>query len=249
MGLELVVVQHVAGEGPDLIANCAAERGLPMRILHSYLDEPLPDPITAPACVVVLLGGPMGVGDRSQPGLEWLEREFAWLQAWHQQRRPVLGICLGAQLLAAAAGGTVAPLLVGDPPQPLRELGYGAISWTRSTNELPLLRGLDASELVLHWHGDRLQLPPGAELLGSSLHCAEQAFLLGRHGVGLQFHVEVSGPNLERWIEADRAYVIGALGNSGPERLRRDQQRWGRQVERQGRRLLHNTLEMLSAAA
>jgi hypothetical protein len=106
---------------------------------------------------------------------------------------------------------------------------------------------LAASELVLHWHGDRCVLPPQAELLASSLHCPEQAFRIGPRAVGLQFHVELLPEQLEQWLRHDRDYVIGALGPAGVERIRADGRRWGAQVARQGGRLIANLFDLLTA--
>jgi len=99
--------------------------------------------------------------------------------------------------LAVAAGGAVQPLQVGFPPQPLKEVGYGSIHWLTKPSSEPLLTGLQPSEMVLHWHGDHIQLPTTATLLGSSLHCPEQTFRIARHAVGLQSHLEASKANLE----------------------------------------------------
>ena len=77
------------------------------------------------------MGGPMGVNERQQPGLDWLEQELAWLKQWLAQGRPALGICLGAQLLCVASGGSIEPLSAGDPAHPLKEVGFGPISWQR----------------------------------------------------------------------------------------------------------------------
>ncbi len=112
--------------------------------------EPLPDPISTKNTIAVLLGGPMSVGDRHQDALAWMQRELDWLTVWHQHNKPVLGICLGAQFLAVAAGGHVQPLQVGLPSQPLKEVGYGAIHWLMKPSSEPLLMGLQPSELILH---------------------------------------------------------------------------------------------------
>ena len=103
--------------------------------------------------------------------------------------------------------------------------------------------------MVLHWHGDRCRLPPEAELLASSLHCREQAFRLGARAVGLQFHIEVEPAMLERWLREDADYVVGALGPQGPQRLGEDSRRWGDRVARQGRILIANLFDVLSATA
>ncbi|MCH9773210.1 MAG: type 1 glutamine amidotransferase, partial [Cyanobacteria bacterium] len=182
----LLVVQHIDREGPDLVAEIALEQGMVIHTIRPDQGEPLPDPISTKNTIAVLLGGPMSVGDRHQDGMAWMQRELDWLALWHQQNNPVLGICLGAQLLAVAAGGAVQPLQVGLPPQPLKEVGYGAIHWLMKPSSEPLLMGLQPSEMVLHWHGDRIQLPPTATLLGSSLHCKEQVFRIGWNAIGLQ---------------------------------------------------------------
>ena len=157
----------------------------------------------------------------------------------------MLGICLGAQLLAVAAGGSVQPLQVGAPPQQLKELGLGAIHWVANPSDEALLKGQPSSNLVLHWHGDRIHLPADATLLGSSLHCAEQVFRIGAHAIGLQCHLEIDGDALERWIANDHDYVVSALGAEGPHRLSRDWRRLGTTLQEQGRNFFNAVLDQL----
>ena len=159
------MVQHIDREGPDLVAEIALEQGMVIHTIRPDQGEPLPDPISTKNTIAVLLGGPMSVGERHQDGMAWMQRELDWLALWHQQNNPVLGICLGAQLLAVAAGGAVQPLRVGLPPQPLKEVGYGAIHWLMKPSSEPLLMGLQPSEMVLHWHGARIQ-PSNSTLAG-----------------------------------------------------------------------------------
>jgi GMP synthase-like glutamine amidotransferase len=159
---------------------------------------------------------------------------------------PVIGICLGAQLLAHAGGGTAVPLLVGDPPLLHREVGFGALHFTRNAEEEPVLRGLAPAEVVLHWHGDRLQLPAAATLLASTLPCPEQFFRLGTHAYGLQFHVEVTAVAFERWVSEDAAFVQSALGPDGAERLRTDATRWLSAATPTWRRLIDNLFNACS---
>ncbi len=239
-------MQHIDREGPDLVADIALEQGMTIQTIRPDQGEPLPDPVSTQNTIALLLGGPMSVGERHQDELAWMQRELDWLAVWHQHNKPVLGICLGAQLLAVAAGGAVQPLQVGLPPQPLKEVGYGAIHWLTKPSNEPLLMGLQPSELVLHWHGDRIQLPPTATLLGSSLHCPEQVFRIGRNAVGLQCHMELTTNNLGRWIQEDLDYVVSAMGKNGPEQLRQDSEQFGASIQQQGGRLIRNILQEFS---
>ena len=216
-----------------------------IQTIRPDLGELLPDPATTPDTIAVVLGGPMGVNQRNEPQMDWLRHELEWLSSWHQQKKPVLGICLGAQLLAVAAGGSVEPLSVGEPSAPLKELGIGAIHWLVDPSEEPLLAGLDPSALVLHWHGDRIRLPNDATLLGSSLHCPEQVFKIDQHAVGLQCHLEISGANLERWIQADAAYIVSAMGKNGDDQLRNDWKRLGEHLQKSGTQLFTNVFRQL----
>lgn len=240
------MVQHIDREGPDLIAEIALEQGMSIHTIRPDQGEPLPDPISTKNTIALLLGGPMSVGERHQESLAWMQQELDWLTVWHQHNKPVLGICLGAQLLAIAAGGDVQPLQVGLPSQPLKEVGYGAIHWLMKPSSEPLLMGLQPSELVLHWHGDRIKLPPTATLLGSSLQCPEQVFRVANHAIGLQCHMELTTRNLEQWIREDHNYIVSAMGPDGPERLRQDGERFGDLLECQGRRFISNALAFLA---
>lgn len=243
------MVQHIEREGPDLVAEIARQQGMTIHTIRPDRGEALPDPISTTNTIALLLGGPMSVEDRHQEAMAWMQQELDWLTLWHQQKKPVLGICLGAQLLAVAAGGAVQPLQVGFPPQPLKEVGYGSIHWLTKPSSEPLLTGLQPSEMVLHWHGDRIQLPTTATLLGSSLHCPEQVFRIGRSAVGLQCHLELTSNNLERWIQEDLDYVSSAMGMNGPEQLRQDSERYGLSIQQQGGQLIRNILQALSLAA
>jgi GMP synthase-like glutamine amidotransferase len=245
---ELLVVQHVDREGPGLLAEVAAAQGIALRILRPFAGDALP-PALRPEQILAVMGGPMGVADIGDPAFPWLEPLVTLIRRALAAEQPVLGFCLGAQLLAQAAGGGAGPLVVGDPPLPHREVGFGAIRFTRTAAEEPLLRDLPASLLVLHWHGDRILLPPSATLLASSLLCPEQIFRIGPRAFGLQCHIEVNAASLDRWIQEDTAFVQAALGAGGPARLRADAARWLEPVTPLWRSLLAHLLEQCTAQA
>ncbi|MCW8809278.1 MAG: type 1 glutamine amidotransferase [Rhodanobacter sp.] len=164
MTQRLIVVQHHPAEGIGEIGVWAERHGIALDVHRADLGA-LP-PATDRPCV--LLGGPHAVNDAPA----WLQREAAWLRGRIAADVPVLGICLGAQLLAHALGGRVHPL---DQP----ETGWTRIDFTDGST-------LDA----LEWHEDSFTLPPGARSLASSEACPQQMFAHGTRRLGLQFHPE-----------------------------------------------------------
>jgi GMP synthase-like glutamine amidotransferase len=236
----LVVLQHVPHEGPVRIGVVAERMGLKVEIVR--LDQGQAVPAKPPAgAVLVVMGGPMGVGDIGDARYPFLAREIDLLRACLAEQVPVTGICLGAQLLAHAAGAAVAPLLVGEPPLRHREVGWGAIHFLKQPAEEPVLEGLDRCEIVLHWHGDTFAIPEGASHLAATLACPGQMFRLGRC-FGLQFHVEVDDPTIRTWVAEDAAFVTAANGPGGGARILADTARFLPWQRAHGDRLIANIL-------
>lgn len=244
----VVVLQHEELVGPGSLAELVAERGWGWRVCRLDRGEPLPV-AEVPGQILVVLGGTMGVGDRDDPAYPWMQPELALIRACLQAQVPVLGLCLGAQLLAHAAGGRVEPLLQGDPPRALPQVGCGAVQWLRTVDQEPALAGLHGCEPVFFWHGDRVRLPAEAVLVGSSLACREQAFRIGPHAWGLQFHAEITPAMARAWAAAVPAFVQRAHGAQGVERLLADLERWGTWLKARNRLLLSNLLDQLAEAA
>src|SRR5258708_15142543 len=168
------------------------------------------------------MGGSMGAGDLGDPRWPFLAAEVRLLARLLREGRPVLGICLGAQLMAHALGASVYQLQVGAPPVRQREVGWGAVTFVDQKDSERTLSGLAESEVVLHWHGDTFDLPSGATLLASTLACPNQMFRFGPRAYGLQFHVEVTAEEVPRWVREDEAFVVAANGIEGPKRILAD---------------------------
>jgi GMP synthase (glutamine-hydrolysing) len=230
-------------EGPARIADIATELG--MRVVVHPLFDHAPVPDAGEDGALVVMGGAMGVGDIGDPRWPFLRGEVELLRRALNGGMPVLGVCLGAQLVAHALGARVYPCHVGDPPVRFREVGWGAVTFVPVERE-PALDGMNASEVVLHWHGDTFDLPAGAVRLAGTLPCENQMFRFGRNAFGLQFHVEVTAADVRRWVEEDRAFVVAANGARGPERILADTERFMPCHRRVGDRLIRNLLQLMS---
>lgn len=165
-----------------------AEAGLPMQVVRLDDGDPLPDPHAVAG--VVVMGGAMGVHDVDE--FPWLEAERRWIARTVDTGVPVLGVCLGAQQLAAALGATVT---TGPAP----EIGVGEVELTDVGRVDPVLGPEGDRVAVIHWHGDTFDIPDGAVRLAKGDRYANQAFRYGDTAYGLQFHVEVDEAMADAW--------------------------------------------------
>jgi GMP synthase-like glutamine amidotransferase len=189
-GLRLHWLQHQHYEGLGHIETWAAERGVAVSRTALWGDESLPD--LTDFDVLVVMGGPMNVYEHA--AYPWLIDEKAFIRRTIDARKPVLGICLGAQLLADQLGGGVAAAAHA-------EIGWHPVWQTTGVRRSRLLEDFGDEFLAFHWHGDTFMLPPGAELLASSEACPTQAFVWRDQVLGLQFHPEVTVDDAQCWIE------------------------------------------------
>jgi GMP synthase (glutamine-hydrolysing) len=192
-----LIVQHTPTEGLGWLQEWLPDAGVHVHPIHPYLGHRVPPSVEGDALVV--LGGPMGAMDDEQA--PWLPAVRALIATAIDDGVPTLGICLGAQMLAAAAGGEVARGAAGP------EIGYGEVEVTMS-DEL-----LTAGTLpVVQWHYDAVtRLPDGAVLLASSDRYRVQAFRLGDVAWGVQFHIEATVPMVAEWAaeEVDELHAQG----------------------------------------
>jgi len=179
------ILQHVEWEGPGLIAAEAQRRGLRTDIRRLDLGAGIPEPDEIRGLIV--MGGPMGAYETDK--YPFLAGECSLIAELVRRERPVLGVCLGAQLLAKALGGKVFP---GHGP----ETGFGFVELTAEWKRDAVFGPNEPSVPVFHWHGDTFDLPAGATLLASSAEYPHQAFCCGSRTYGLQFHIE---PDLNTW--------------------------------------------------
>jgi GMP synthase (glutamine-hydrolysing) len=212
---QALVLQHAPHEGPGRIAPLLEARGFRLAPRALFAGEAVPERLE-PGDVLVVMGGAMGVADLGSPDFPFLRAELALLERCVADDAPVLGVCLGAQLVAAAAGARVAPMTRPDGTRVL-EVGWGEVDF-----QLGEVDDLPARAPMLHWHGDAFELPAGARRLASTAICANQGFQLRTRLFGLQFHPEVSEADIESFVREDAAYAARALGPDAAERIRRD---------------------------
>jgi len=187
--MKLHYLQHVPFEDPAGIGDWASANGHVMVGTHLYRDDALPGIDSFDGLVV--MGGPMGVYDTAK--YNWLTGEIACVRATIDTGRPVLGVCLGAQLIAAALGAKVYP-------NDTKEIGFFDVDVTEAGRTSGWF-GDRTSFAAFHWHGDTFDLPTGATRLASTPACSNQAFVIDDRVMGLQFHVESTPASVGRLID------------------------------------------------
>ncbi len=194
-----LALRHVPFEHLGVLEPLLLGRGYTVRTLDVGV-QPLPAEALATADLVVVLGAPIGAFDDDL--YPFLRAETEAIAQRLAARKPLLGICLGAQLMARALGAAVAPMGV-------KEIGFAPLTLTAEGSTSPLAPLADGTP-VLHWHGDRFDLPAGATRLASTPVCAEQAFALGDYALGLQCHLEADLRELEAWLIGHAAELAAA---------------------------------------
>ena len=209
--LPVAIFRHAPIEGPGYFAIFLENNRIPWQLIAVDAGDPIPAH-AADFSGLCFMGGPMSVNDEAE--FAWLAAEKRFIAEVVALGRPVLGICLGAQLIASAHGARVYR-------NTEKEIGWfdvHACTGTEDAFDFP------PTTTVLHWHGETFELPPGARLLASSAACRHQAFQLGERAIGLQFHLEMTPASLDaiidncrgelvpaRWIQ-DEATILGRSG-------------------------------------
>jgi GMP synthase-like glutamine amidotransferase len=188
--VRLHCLQHVAFEDSGCIALWARKRGHVLGKTRLYLEEVLPDPSEFDWLIV--MGGPMDV--HAQEEFPWLRHEKALIARAIENEKPVLGICLGAQIIAGVLGAQV---YKNDE----REIGWHRVTLAGDAGGCRFVESMPAQFTPLHWHEDTFDLPKGARRIFTSAGCINQGFLYGDLVVGLQFHLEMTHRGIEGLVE------------------------------------------------
>lgn len=269
-----IVLQHVEAEGPGRIMPVFRDFGIPVEIRKLYKGDEVPMDLDEVRALVVM-GGPMGVADIGKPEFPFLAAELETLKRMVQRDRPVLGICLGAQLLAHAAGAKVypnvkmaAPEKPGDPPRPaepltpLPEIGWAPVNFPFPGGTEPIVFGCSDGAMMFHWHFDTFDLPrlpapanpapppappppTGNVLMASTRLCKHQAFRFKNRLFGFQFHIEATPQIIEEMVHVGKEDIFKVLGPGGDAKIIEDTEQYYPRYKRLTDRIIENFVQFL----
>ena len=206
-----LVLQHLEFENAGLIGNILGKRGYELKKLDATRDDISSFRLTE-ADVVVILGGPIGVYDGAR--YPFINQELTLIENFLKIKKPMIGVCLGAQLIASVLGAKVQPM-------GKKEIGFSSLQLTDEGQKSPL--ELIGTTPVLHWHGDQFEIPDGAKRLAETGICPNQAFSY-ENVLALQFHLEADLDYFEHWLVGHAAELSQA--GIDPVNLRNDAKKY-----------------------
>ena len=194
----VLIFRHSPTEGPGYFTTFLDRHGIPWQLVRIDAGDAVPDKLNG-VSGVCLMGGPMSVNDE----LPWIPPLLALIRQAVAADIPVIGHCLGGQLMAKALGGTVGP-------NPVKEIGWGDVRITDDNAARPWVGDTTQSLPAFHWHGETFTLPPGATRILESAWCANQAFVLNDRHIGMQCHVEMTPELIASWCENGAAEIAAS---------------------------------------
>jgi GMP synthase-like glutamine amidotransferase len=226
--MRLHFLQHVPFEDLGIIATWAEEKNILVSRTAFYLNEELP--VVDSFDLLVVMGGPMGVHDEDKYG--WLKTEKEFIKESIHKKKVVLGICLGAQLIAGVLGAKVYK-------NPAREIGWFSVR--KNTKSESKDTGLFPDEFyAFHWHGDTFDIPEGSIPIGESGACKNQGFIYKKRVIALQFHLESTQAGIENLIKNCADELVSAPFIQQAEKIR-----GGYKFIPESNRLMYKTLDYL----
>jgi len=192
-------LQHVPFESPGNIEAWIIQRGHSLSFTYLYDDAIFPSLNDFDA--LIIMGGPMSIHDEKE--FDWLKKEKEFIAKAIQADKKILGICLGAQLIADVLGAKVYQ-------NKEKEIGFMPIHFTKQALDNPLFQGSHLEETVFHWHGETFELPKEAVHLAYTHACANQAYLINNQIIGLQFHLEITPELLKEMVKEGSHELIPA---------------------------------------
>lgn len=209
---KVLVVQQVPHEGLGIIGPLLERKGFAPDFLKAYEGHPAPRSVEGYSALIVL-GGPMGVYEEKE--YPFLKDEIRLIESAMKTNTPALGVCLGAQLMAAAAGARVYK-------GKTKEIGWYGATLTEEGMDDRLFMGLSDEFTVFQWHGDTFDLPRDSVLLASSELFPNQAVRIGSRAYAVQFHIEVTEKMISEWIEVNSEELKGLKGVIDPVKILRE---------------------------
>jgi GMP synthase-like glutamine amidotransferase len=205
MSKEILIFRHFPTEGPGHVAAFLDRHGIAHRTIKVDEGEAIPESITdIPG--LVFMGGPMSVNDP----LPWIPKSLNLIRQAVAADRPVLGHCLGGQLMSKALGGRVRR-------NRMKEIGWLPVQQAASPETAKWLNGLPPQLEAFHWHGETFSIPPGATHILRSRYCRNQGFVIGK-SLGLQCHIEMTPEMVRTWARDGEGEVARALPAPGVRR-------------------------------
>ena len=187
MSKQIFIFLHMDDDHPGYIADFLQEKKIPFRIIRAYAGDVIPQ-WHEDMAGLVFMGGVISAND----DIPWIKQEIALIRSALMQNTPLLGHCLGGQLISKALGATISA-------NPVGEVGWHLCKKTNNQHVSEWLSGVDEKFMMFHWHFETFSLPDDAQLLFSSEHCHNQAYCYGDNTLAMQGHVEMTEELLNDW--------------------------------------------------